>query len=85
MRRVHLLAMVMLAQASPAFAHAFLERASPPVGSEVAASPPELSMTYTEGVEPLFSTMEVGGPNGEAIATGKPPTIISGWAWNCRS
>ena len=68
MRRVHLLAMVMLAHASPAFAHAFLERPS----SEVAASPPELSMTYTEGVEPLFSTMEVGGPNGEAIATGKP-------------
>jgi copper resistance protein C len=72
MRRVHLLAMVMLAQASPAFAHAFLERASPPVGSEVAASPPELSMTYTEGVEPLFSTIEVDGPNGAAIATGKP-------------
>ncbi|HEX3402331.1 MAG TPA: copper resistance protein CopC [Acetobacteraceae bacterium] len=72
MRWIHLLALVMLAQAPPAFAHAFLERASPPVGSEVAASPPELSMTFTEGVEPLFSTIEVDGPNGAAIATAKP-------------
>jgi hypothetical protein len=55
-----------------AFAHAFLERASPPVGSEVAASPPELSIQFTEGVEPLFSTVEVDGPNGAAVATGKP-------------
>ncbi len=42
------------------------------MGSEVAASPPELSITFTEGVEPLFSTIQVDGPNGAAIATGKP-------------
>jgi methionine-rich copper-binding protein CopC len=29
-------------------------------------------MTHTEGVEPLFSAIEVDGPNGEAISTGKP-------------
>ena len=62
----------MLVQASPVFAHAFLERASPPVGSEVTVSPPELSITFTEGVEPLFSTIAVHGANGAAIATGKP-------------
>lgn len=62
----------MLAQTSPVFAHAFLERASPPVGSEVSAAPSELSITFTEGVEPLFSTIEVDGANGAAIATGKP-------------
>ena len=43
-----------------------------PVGSEVTVSPPELSITFTEGVEPLFSTIEVHGANGAAIATGAP-------------
>jgi methionine-rich copper-binding protein CopC len=66
------LATAMLAPVSPAFAHAFLERASPPVGSEIAASPPELSILFTEGVEPLFSKIEVNGADGAAVATGKP-------------
>jgi copper resistance protein C len=70
--RCALFGLAMLVQTSPVFAHAFLERASPPVGSELAAPPPELSITYTEGVEPLFSTIEVHGANGDAIATGKP-------------
>ncbi|MFI4979865.1 MAG: copper resistance protein CopC [Nevskiales bacterium] len=72
MRPAHLLAMAMLSIASPAFAHAFLERASPLVGSEVVVSPPELSITFTEGVEPLFSTIELRDANGAAISTGKP-------------
>ncbi|MGC1407617.1 MAG: copper resistance protein CopC [Acetobacteraceae bacterium] len=78
MRRGALIGLAMLAQASPAFAHAFLERASPPVGSEVTASPPEVSITFTEGVEPLFSTIQVDGPNGAAIATGKPHVASDG-------
>ena len=61
----------MLAEASPAFSHTFLDHASPRVGSEVAISPPELSITFTQEVEPLFSTIEVDGPNGAAVATGK--------------
>lgn len=72
MRPVHLLALAMLSIASPAFAHAFLERASPPVGSALAVSPPELSITFTEGVEPLFSTIELRDANGAAVSTGKP-------------
>ena len=72
MRRLGLIGMVLLAPASPAFAHAFMERASPPVGSEVGSSPPELSITFTEAVEPLFSTIEVRDPSGTAIAAGKP-------------
>ena len=72
MRRGALIGLAMLAQASPVFAHAFLERASPPVGSEIAAAPPELSITFTEGVEPLFSTIEVHGAGGTAVSTGTP-------------
>ena len=72
MRAFYWVAVAMPCIASPAFAHAFLERASPPVGSEVAGSPPELSIVFTEGVEPLFSKIEVDGANGAPIATGKP-------------
>ena len=54
----------MLLSASPRRAHAFLERASPPVGSEVAAPPRQISLTFTEGVEPLFSTIELRGADG---------------------
>jgi methionine-rich copper-binding protein CopC len=60
--RTGLIGLALLTQAAPAFAHAFLERANPPVGSEIAASPPAVSITFTEGVEPLFSTIEVHGP-----------------------
>jgi methionine-rich copper-binding protein CopC len=68
--RTGLIGLALLTQAAPAFAHAFLERANPPVGSEIAASPPAVSITFTEGVEPLFSTIEVHGPNGAAVSAG---------------
>jgi methionine-rich copper-binding protein CopC len=61
-----------LASASPACAHAILERASPPVGSQVAASPPELAITFSEAVEPLFSTIELRDASGVVVHTGKP-------------
>jgi hypothetical protein len=61
-----------LSLATPAWAHAFLERASPPVGSEVATSPPELAITFTEGVEPLFSTIELHAQNGAPVPAGAP-------------
>jgi methionine-rich copper-binding protein CopC len=55
-----------------AFAHAFLDRASPPVGSEVSGSPPAISLTYTEPVEPLFSTVRVTDAHGTRVDEGKP-------------
>jgi hypothetical protein len=74
MRSVWLSLLGVLCLASPASAHAFLERASPPVGSEVRASPPELSITFTEGVEPLFSTIDLRNASGAPVAIGKPHT-----------
>ncbi len=65
-------AVAMPCMAAPAFAHAFLQRANPPVGSEVAISPPQLSISFTEGVEPLFSTIEVDGANGQPVVKGRP-------------
>ena len=66
-----LLGLANLTPASRAVAHAFLERASPPVGGEVSTSPPELYITFTEGVEPLFSTIELHDANGAPVVTGK--------------
>lgn len=74
MRWMGLFGLMMAAAAPPAWAHAFLERADPPVGSENAASPPELSITFSEGVEPLFSTIEVHNAAGTTVSTSKPHT-----------
>lgn len=62
----------------PAFAHAFLDRASPAVGSEVSGSPPALNLTYTEPVEPLFSTVQVTDSSGARVDECKPTTQDDG-------
>ena len=58
--------------ASGAWAHAFLDRASPPVGSEVSAPLPSISLTYTEPVEPLFSSVQITDEKGQRVDDGKP-------------
>jgi len=61
-----------------AFAHAFLDRASPAVGSEVTGSPPALTLTYTEPVEPLFSTVHVTNGAGARVDDGKLTPLDDG-------
>jgi len=55
----------------PAHAHAFLDHADPRVGSTV-ASPPALTLEFTEPVEPAFCRVEVVGPAGNPINIGRP-------------
>jgi copper resistance protein C len=62
---------VATAVAGPAHAHAFLDHASPAVDSTVATAPTELSLSFTQNLEPAFSTVEVSGPGGRVDA-GKP-------------
>ena len=52
-----------------ALAHAFLEQAVPPVGGTV-SPPKEVRLTFSEGVEPRFSGIEVVTSDRQAIATG---------------
>jgi copper resistance protein C len=52
-----------LLAAGPAFAHALLQSAVPPVGGTVAA-PSEIRITFSEGVEPKFSGVALSGPGG---------------------
>lgn len=56
--------------AGQASAHAFLQTATPAVGSTVQASPPEVAITFTEGVEPRFSTIAVQDGSGASVTTG---------------
>ena len=66
--------LAMLVVASPAYPHAALERAVPPVGSEGVVAPRQILLTFTEGVEPAFSTIELRGPGGSAVPIGSPQT-----------
>jgi copper resistance protein C len=53
-------------------AHAFLDHADPRVGSTVPTAPRELSLTYTQNLEPAFSAVEVTDANGARVDLGKP-------------
>jgi methionine-rich copper-binding protein CopC len=55
-------------------AHAFLDRAVPPVGGAVPASPKEIRLIFSEGVEPRFSGIEIATSDGRPIATGPAAT-----------
>jgi methionine-rich copper-binding protein CopC len=52
-------------------AHAFLDHASPSVGSTVDTAPHELSLTFSQSLEPAFSTVTVTGPSGADAGAGK--------------
>jgi copper resistance protein C len=73
MRRVllRLLAAAALSSSAvDALAHAFLDQAVPPVGGVVTTSPKEIRLTFSEGVEPRFSGIEIITGDGQPIATG---------------
>lgn len=54
-----LLAGSVLGTGPAAFAHAFLERATPAVGATVEASPSAVELEFNEAVEAAFSSVEV--------------------------
>ncbi len=62
----------LLLAALPALAHALLERASPAVGSTIKSAPAEITLRFTEKVEPAFSTVVVSGQGGERVDAGDP-------------
>jgi methionine-rich copper-binding protein CopC len=68
--RASLAALIAVAGASPALAHAFLQSAAPAVGSTLATAPNELDCTYTEALEPAFSTLVVRDAAGKRVDAG---------------
>jgi methionine-rich copper-binding protein CopC len=65
------------ASASPAFAHAHLRSATPAVDSTVQTAPTQVAITYSEGVEPKFSTIEVQDSAGKRVDKNDPHTAPS--------
>src|SRR5512142_321585 len=60
-------AVLSMAFASPAFAHAFLDHASPRVGSVVERAPGAVELWFTQELEGAFSTLRVMDANGREV------------------
>ena len=68
---VVLVAGIMAIAAAPsARAHAFLDHASPAVGSSVPASPPVVTLWFTQDLEPAFSGVTVINEAGQRVDLG---------------
>jgi len=58
------------ALATPAFGHAHLSKSTPAAGATV-PPPAEIVLSFTEPLEPAFSTIELRDSMGKRIETGK--------------
>jgi methionine-rich copper-binding protein CopC len=86
MRRISITAiaalLALICGATTAFAHAQLEKAVPAVGGTV-ASPSEIRLEFSEGVEPKFSKVSLTGPGGAVplgaakTESGNPAVLIA--------
>jgi copper resistance protein C len=61
---------LLLAMTGHAFAHAMLDKAAPSAGSTVATAA-EVRLSFTEALEPLFSTITVTTKDGKPVAAPK--------------
>jgi methionine-rich copper-binding protein CopC len=58
------------AGASAAYAHAHLDRASPAAGATLTAAPTEVTLHFTQKLEPKFSTVVVRDAAGKQVDKG---------------
>lgn len=72
MRSLHILIalLALIGTGAPASAHAYLDRASPRVGSTVSSSPGQVALTFTQNLERRFSTVEVRNSAGARVDQG---------------
>ncbi len=66
--RIRLATLLLLAPAS-AWAHAHLQASEPPVGGTVYTAPGEIAITFSEAVEPRFSSIAVTAAAGTPVET----------------
>jgi methionine-rich copper-binding protein CopC len=64
-------ALPLLLAMTEASAHAFLDRAEPRVGNTVASPPREVTLYFTQKLEPAFSTISVTNAAGQRVDSGK--------------
>jgi len=63
--------LLLLLVTDSASAHAMLDHAEPRVGNKVATAPHEVTLWFTQKLEPAFSTLTVTDPAGKRVDTGK--------------
>src|SRR3981081_434822 len=68
--------LLLLLATGEASAHAFLDHAEPRVGNKVASPPHEVTLWFTQKLEPAFSSITVTDSAGQRVDTGK--TRVSG-------
>ena len=71
-----LMAALLIAGGGAALAHAMLDHADPRVGSTVRSAPREVSLTFTQDLEPALSSAQVTNASGERVDDG--PQSVSG-------
>ena len=74
MRTLFAIVSVLVIACAPgaARAHALLDHASPLVGSTVQTAPQEVTLSFTQNLEPAFSTVQVTDGSGAEVSQGKP-------------
>ncbi len=70
MRKILLVLGLLLAGSLAASAHAFLDHANPRVGSTVRAPPREVTLWFTQKLEPSFSSAQVHDASGARVDQG---------------
>jgi methionine-rich copper-binding protein CopC len=71
MRKLLFLALpLVLLGGAAAYAHAHLDRASPPVGGTVRTAPREVTLSFSQKLEPSFSSAEVHDAAGARVDQG---------------
>jgi copper resistance protein C len=63
--------LALAAGAVAAHAHAYLDHASPLVGSTVTAAPREVRLWFTQALEPRFTAAQLRSGSGAVVATGR--------------
>ncbi|WP_291686289.1 copper resistance CopC family protein [Bradyrhizobium sp.] len=63
--------LLLLLAMGEASAHATLDHAEPRVGNTVATPPPEVTLWFTQQLEPAFSSITVTDSAGKRVDTGK--------------
>jgi copper resistance protein C len=71
-RRIFVLSLLLLTfSGAGAHAHAMLSNSSPPVGGSVGSAPRQVSLSFTQSLEPAFSSVQVTDSKGARVDVGK--------------
>jgi methionine-rich copper-binding protein CopC len=68
---ISIVPLLLLLATGEANAHAFLDHAEPRVGNKVASPPREVTLWFTQKLEPAFSGVTVTNAAGERVDSGK--------------